>query len=158
MRSRFTWDTAIYTDKILKHNRPDITLVHKDTQKWTPVDIAVPADQNITRTEEGKVETFKKLAFEIKRIHGASKVTEIPIAIGPLGSISKRAKIPQSLCGVSQHILKKSFTGNEDGQRLLAILLRMHMLRMLMLIKDIDIEILNHAPFAYRYEMITFVV
>ena len=29
---------------------------------------------------------------------------------------------------------------------------------MLMLIKDIDIEILNHAPFRYRYEMITFVV
>ncbi|XP_068684405.1 uncharacterized protein [Montipora foliosa] len=49
---RVTWDMTIYTDKGMKHNRPDITLVHKDTQKWTLIDIAVPADQNITRTEE----------------------------------------------------------------------------------------------------------
>ena len=49
---RITWDTTVYTDKVLKHNRPDITLVHKDAQKWTRFDIAVPADQNIIRTEE----------------------------------------------------------------------------------------------------------
>ena len=46
---RVTWDMTIYTDKVLKHNRPDITLVHKDTQKWTLIDIAVQADQNIIR-------------------------------------------------------------------------------------------------------------
>ena len=44
---RVTWDMAIYTDKVLKHNRPHITLVHKDTQKWTLTGIAVTADQNI---------------------------------------------------------------------------------------------------------------
>ena len=84
---------------IIKHrqsaeacNLPDITLVHKDTQKWTLIDIAVPADQNITRTEEDKVEKYQELAFEIRRIHGTSKVTIIPIMIGALGSISKGAK------------------------------------------------------------------
>ena len=41
---RITWDMTIYTDKVLKHNRPDITLVHKDTKKWTLIDMAVPAD------------------------------------------------------------------------------------------------------------------
>ena len=76
-----------YTDKLLKHNRPDVTLVHKDTQKWTLIDIAVPADQNITRTEK-----YRELAFEIRRIHGSSKVIIIPIVIGALGSISKGAK------------------------------------------------------------------
>ena len=89
---RITWDITIYTDKVLKRNRPDITLVHKDTQKWTLVDVAVSADQNITRTEEEKVEKYQELAFEIRRIHGASKVTMISIAIGSLGSISKGAK------------------------------------------------------------------
>ena len=89
---RVTWDMTIYTDKVLKHNRPDITLVHKDTQDWTLIDIALPADQNIIRTEEEKVEKYQDLAFEIRRIHGASKVTVIPIVIGALGSISKRAK------------------------------------------------------------------
>ena len=70
----------------------DITLVHKDTQKCILIDIAVPADQNIIRTEEKKVETYQDLTFEIRRIHGASKITIIPNVIGALGSISKRAK------------------------------------------------------------------
>ena len=30
---RITWDMTIYTDKRLKHNRPDITLVHEDKQE-----------------------------------------------------------------------------------------------------------------------------
>ena len=34
---RITWDMTIYTDKVLKHNRPYITLVHKDTQKLTHI-------------------------------------------------------------------------------------------------------------------------
>ena len=89
---RITWDMTIYTNKVLKHNRPDITLVHKDTQKWTLSDIAVPADQNITRPEEEKVEKYQELAFEIRRIHGASKGTIIPIVIGALESILKRCK------------------------------------------------------------------
>ena len=79
-----------YTDKKLNHNRPDITLVRKDTQKWTLIDIAVPADQNIS-TEEEKVDRYQDLTFEIKRIHRASKVTVIPIVIGALGTISRNA-------------------------------------------------------------------
>ena len=74
------------------HNRPDITLVQKDTQEWTLIDIAVPADQNIINTEEEKVDRYQDLAFEIKRIHRASKVTVIPIITGALGTISKNAK------------------------------------------------------------------
>jgi len=50
----------------------------------------VPADQNSVRTEEEKVEKYQDLAFEIRRIHGALKVTIIPIVIGALGSISRR--------------------------------------------------------------------
>ena len=89
---KINWDMTIYTDKVLRHNRPDITLIHKDTQKWTLLDIAVTADQNITRAEEEKVETHQELAYEIRRIHRALKVTIIPIVIGALGGISKRSK------------------------------------------------------------------
>ena len=78
---------------MLKHNRPDITLVHKDTHKWTLIDIAVLADQNITRIKEEEIKKNQELAFEIRRIHHeASKVTIIPIVTGALGSISKGAK------------------------------------------------------------------
>ena len=52
----------------------------------------MPADQNITRTEEEKVKKYQELPFEIRRIHGASKVTIIPIVIDALGCISKGAK------------------------------------------------------------------
>ena len=38
------------------------------------------------------MEKYQDLAFEIRRIHGASKVAVIPIVIGALGSISKRVK------------------------------------------------------------------
>ena len=82
---------TVYTDKKLNHNRPDITLVRKDTQEWTLIDIAVPADRNIS-TEEEKVDRYQDLAFEIKRIHRASKVTVIPIVIGTLGTVSRNAK------------------------------------------------------------------
>ena len=68
---RITWDMTIYTDKVLKHIR--ITLVHKDTQEWTLIGIAVPADQNIIRTEEGKVQKYQELAFQIKRIQEPRK-------------------------------------------------------------------------------------
>ena len=74
--ARITWDMSIYTDKVLKRNRPDITLVHRDTQKWTLIDIAVPTDQNITRTEQEKVEKYQEVAFEIRRIHGASRKSQ----------------------------------------------------------------------------------
>ena len=70
---------TVYTDKKLNHNRPDITLVRKDSQEWTLIDIAVPADQNVINAEEEKVARYQELAFEIKRIHRASKVIVIPI-------------------------------------------------------------------------------
>ena len=117
---RITWDMIIYTDKVLKHDRPDITLVHKDTQKWTLIDIAVPADQNITRTEEEKVEKYQELAFEIRRIHGASNVTIIPIVIGALGSISKGAKTWFGKLDVSDFL---------RSVQLSAILVTAHLLR-----------------------------
>ena len=94
---------TIYTDKVRKHNRPDITLVHKDTQKWTRIDIAVPANQNITSTEEEKVEKYQELAFEIRRIHRASKVTIIPIMIGALELSWKHVKKSKHLVWQARH-------------------------------------------------------
>ena len=76
---RITWNMTVCTDKKLNHNRPDITVVRKDTQEWTLIDIAVPADKNIINTEEGKVDRHSDLAFETKRIHRALKMTVIPI-------------------------------------------------------------------------------
>ena len=107
---RTTCDMTVCTNKTLSHNRPDITLMRKDTQEWTLIDIAVPADQNIINTEEEKVDKDQDLAFEIKRIHGTSKVTVVPIVVGALATISKNAKTwpgkldIQSLPKVLEHL------------------------------------------------------
>eukprot|EP00795_Rhopilema_esculentum_P010283 gene10283-biopygen12888 len=80
-----TWDTTVYTDRKLQRNRPD-------TQEWTLIDKAVPAGQDIIKTEDGKLTKYQSLAIKIQRQHRASKVTVIPIVIGALGTISKNAK------------------------------------------------------------------
>ena len=54
---------TVYIDKKPNHNRPDITLERKDTKEWTLIDIAVPADQNIISTEEGKVDRCQDLGL-----------------------------------------------------------------------------------------------
>ena len=89
---RITWDMSVYTNKKLNDNRPDYTLVRKDTQEWTLIDIAVSADQNIISTEEEKVGRYQDLAFEIKRTHRASKVTVIPIMTDTLGTVASHTK------------------------------------------------------------------
>ncbi|CAH3017228.1 unnamed protein product, partial [Porites evermanni] len=84
-----TWDITIFTDKRMKHNRPDITVVHKDTQEWMIINIAAPADQNILTTGEEK---YQNLALEIKRILRAKRVTILPIVTSALRTTSGYTK------------------------------------------------------------------
>ena len=59
------WDLTIQTDMTMAHNRPDIILVEKAIQKWTIIDIAVPGDFSVVRTNDWKVEKHQDLAFEV---------------------------------------------------------------------------------------------
>ena len=52
------WDLTIQTDMIVAHNRPDNILVENSKPKWTIIEIAVPADFNVVRTEDWKVEKY----------------------------------------------------------------------------------------------------
>ena len=108
---RITVRMTVYTDKKLSHNRPDITLVQKDSQEWTLIDIAVQADQNVINAEEEKVARYQELAFEIKRIHRASKVIVIPIVIGALGTVSKNAKIWHGKLNISDIVGSAQLSG-----------------------------------------------
>ena len=53
------WDFTIQTDMKVAHNRPDIIIVEKAIGKWTIIDIAVPGDLNVVRTEDWKVEKYQ---------------------------------------------------------------------------------------------------
>ena len=52
---KLVWDGTILTDRHVPHNRPDITLVLKDKHQWLLVDVAVPDDRNIVKTEAWKI-------------------------------------------------------------------------------------------------------
>ena len=52
---------TIYIEEKLKQNRPDITLLLKE--EWIFIDIAVPADQNIFKPQNEKVDRYQELAL-----------------------------------------------------------------------------------------------
>ena len=81
-------DETYYPDMTVAHNRPDIILVEKAIQKWTIIDIAVPSDFNLVRTENWKVEKYQDLAFEVRRIHHVETAI-LPVVIGALGTVPK---------------------------------------------------------------------
>ena len=72
----------------------------KEDKEWIFIDIAVPADQNIAKTQNQKVDRHQELALGVKRIHQASKVSGIPIVVGALGTISKDARTWQEELGI----------------------------------------------------------
>ena len=114
------WDNTVYTNNRLAHNRPDITLINKESNEWKLIDIAVPFDQNIVKTEEEKVERYQDLAFEIKREHRNAKVEVIPVVIGALGAYSKNAK---------NFVKRLEIPNILDGAQFSAILGTAHVLR-----------------------------
>lgn len=65
---------SVYADQKLNHNRPDITLVLKDTQKWKFIDTAVRVDQNVIITIAGNIEGYREGGFDLKRIQRELKV------------------------------------------------------------------------------------
>ena len=103
------WDLTIQTDITVAHNRPDIILVEKATRKWTIIDIAVPSDFNVVRTEDWKVEKYQDLAFEIRRLHHVETAI-LPIVIGALGTVPRRLIRSIELLGISDIVASTQMT------------------------------------------------
>ena len=70
-RVKLTQDMTACTEKKLKHNRPDITVLLKQEKERIFIDIAVSADQNTIKTQNEKTASYQELAFEVKRINKA---------------------------------------------------------------------------------------
>ena len=103
------WDLTIQTDMTVAHNRPDITLVEKATRKWTLIDIAVPSDFNVVKTEDWKVEKYQDLAFEVRRLHHVETAI-LPVVIGALGTVPRRLIRSIELLGISDIIASTQMT------------------------------------------------
>ena len=83
------WDRTIITNKTMKHNRPDITLIDKAHKTVYLVDIAVPNSNNVQKTCEEKMAKYKELADELKEQWKMNKVITVPIVISATGIIPK---------------------------------------------------------------------
>ena len=82
------WDRPVETTKRLDHNRPDVVVVDHANKHWTIIDFSVPNDKNIVTKENEKVEHYRELGYEIRKIHKVTTTT-VPIVVGALGAVSK---------------------------------------------------------------------
>ena len=65
--STIQWNLSIYTDRAIRHCRPNIVLIDKVDSRVKIIDIAVPWDANIESKYGEKVEHYKDLAIELSR-------------------------------------------------------------------------------------------
>lgn len=83
------YDRAIITDKTIRCNRPDITLIDKINKKTYIIDIAVPNANNILTTHTNKISKYTDLSHEIKHLWNMKNVYIIPIIMSTTGLVPK---------------------------------------------------------------------
>ena len=87
---KILWDFPIQTNKTLKHNRPDTTVIEKKTKKFLLIDSACPFDTRIEKKEEEKCNNYCDLKYEIARMWRMKDVEVIPVVIGALVTVTKQ--------------------------------------------------------------------
>ena len=81
------WNRPVMTPKKLDHNKPDVILIDKVRKVWTVIDFSVPNDKNVVTKEKEKIDHYRELAKEIRRMYHV-KTRVIPIVVGALGVFS----------------------------------------------------------------------
>jgi hypothetical protein len=61
------WNQAVYADREVTANRPDIIIKNKKEKTPTLIDVAIPADRNVVQKEEAAMKLkYKSLCTEIQ--------------------------------------------------------------------------------------------
>ena len=89
---KMLWDFPIQTDKKMKHNKSDITVVDKKNHMTLLIDPTCPFDTRISLKEEEKNTNYHPLQFELGKFWKQKAVKIVPIAIGALGTVSTNFK------------------------------------------------------------------
>ena len=76
---------------MIEARRPDMIVIDKETKFAKIIDFAIPYDSRVNSKEVEKIEKYKDLAREIKKLWGV-RVTAIPIVVGTLGTTQKKLK------------------------------------------------------------------
>ena len=84
---KLLYDFNVYTDKKIKHRRPDLVFLDKEKRKTILIDVACPMDHNVQSKEKEKIEHYLELKFELERLW-KTKTEIVPIVIGALGTVT----------------------------------------------------------------------
>ena len=60
------WNQAVYTDREVRANRPDIIIKNTKEKTCTLIDVAIPAERNVVQKEVEKKIKYKSLCIEIQ--------------------------------------------------------------------------------------------
>ena len=106
---KLLWDFNVQTDRTIEARRPDLILIDKIIEEYKIIDVAVPGDTRVVKTEEEKIEKYRDLAIEIGKIWEKSANT-VPIVIGALGTISKNhlMYLGELECNISFETIQKT--------------------------------------------------
>ena len=67
------WDFAVYRDRKIDTNQPDIVTKNFKERTWTMLVVTVPADKNISLKEFDKLSKYKDLEIEVKKVRKLKK-------------------------------------------------------------------------------------
>ncbi|XP_078017068.1 uncharacterized protein LOC144458442 [Epinephelus lanceolatus] len=88
-RAEILWDFSFQTDKQLLANLPDIVVVDKYQERAVVVDVAIPANSNISKKEHEKVEKYQWLKEQLGQMWKV-KVDVVPVVVGALGAVTPK--------------------------------------------------------------------
>ena len=88
--TKILWNFMVQTDRAMRHNKPDITVLDKEARIVYLIDVAVPSAENITRKINEKITNYADLAIEIKQLWNVRMVKTVQIIIGACGEVHEK--------------------------------------------------------------------
>ena len=80
-KTTILWDSPIITDRHVPHNKPDIVIQEKKSDRCQIINVALQSDYNIQKKAAEKMSKYGDLQIECQRIW-SKKVEVMPVIIG----------------------------------------------------------------------------
>ena len=86
------WDSRIQTSPKVPNNKPDMVIWNSETKECKIVEVGVPLDMNVKRTEEEKTSKYMPLKIGLQRMYPQHKIEIISVVIGATGHVTKELR------------------------------------------------------------------
>ena len=103
----YWWNLSIQTTTKLPHNKPDIVIWNREQKTCNIVEINCPADTNISKKIEQKLNNYGPLVRNMQMMYPEYKFMVNPIIVGALGNVPKCLSKNLSELGFDNREIKK---------------------------------------------------